>query len=101
MPVVVVRPVGMFRAKFHGIEPCKNTKYCNVLLEPEYDRPDKFSPEKHLHEVEEVSKFKHLVPGKEYFFRCAIGINSANERDGKTYPARINLKIFEAKEVMA
>ena len=99
MPVIVVRPVGMFRAKFEGIEACKNPNYFNLLISPQYDVSGDFKPEKYLHNAEDADKFKYLQAGKDYYFKAAVGINSASNKDGKSYPARINLKIIEVKEV--
>jgi hypothetical protein len=101
MPVIVVRPIGTFRAVFDGVQACKNADYCNVLLSPEYDNTGEFKPEKYLHSSDEIDKLKGLEVGKQYLFRASVGINASSSKDGKTYPARLNLKVLDVRELPA
>ena len=95
MAVLVARPVGVCRIRFLGINPCKNPDYFNALFGLEYDIQGQFKPEKHLHSSEDGHIFAGLQPNQDYLIRAAVGINSANEKDGKTYPARLNLRALE------
>lgn len=95
MAVLIARPVGIFRIKFLGVEACKNEKYFNASFGIEYDVQGDFKPEKHLHGQQDAHVFTTLQVGQDYLVRAAIGINSANEKDGKNYPARLNLRVLE------
>lgn len=36
-----------------------------------------------------------LVPGQKYKLLCSVGVSQANERNGKTYPASVDLNIIK------
>ncbi len=95
MAVLVARPVGIFRVRFLGIKPCNNPDYFNAIFGLEYDVQGQFKPEKHLHSSEEGHIFAGLQLNQDYLLRAAVGINSANQKDGKNYPARVNLRVLE------
>ena len=99
MAVIVADEVGIFRCKFEGIRNCKNPEYCNLILSFEMDINgevkdwDSFPKPKYiLQETKDLHKFQHLTAGKVYLIKMAVGYQSPNNKDGKSYPGGVRFK---------
>lgn len=99
---ITASEVGVFRAKFNGIKPCENPDYFMAKLSFEIEVMGQIkdwntipSTQYLLHESSEVNKFQGLQEGQIYLFKMSISYQSANERNGKTYPAGIKFKVLQ------
>lgn len=100
---ITASEVGIFRAKYSGVKPCENPDYFMAKLSFEVEVAGQVkdwntipSTQYLLHEAsEDAHKFAGLQEGQAYLFKMAISYQSANERNGKTYPAGIKFKVLQ------
>lgn len=108
---IVASEVGIFRCRFDGIDSCKNPEYCMVKLAFELELAGEVKDWKALpqtqyllHDAGDISKLQHCQKGQAYLMQMSVGLQSANERDGKTYPASVRYKVLkviqEAREAV-
>lgn len=102
MSAITVNEIGIFKCKFHGLKPCKNTEYAMVIvsfevqLGNEYKDWNSIPNEKSLLiEASMMNKFIGLVPNKIYHFKMACKFQKENNKNGRNYPAGINYEPLE------
>lgn len=97
MAVLISNPIGLFRIRYDGIKPCRNPDYFNALISfLDHTIPGVYRPELCLHSSAESSLiFQSLKIGSTYTVKASIGVQQGNQKDGKTYPARVSFKIVE------
>ena len=98
--------VGMFEGIFVESRLCKNQDYFqavfqfpeevfgNVFSVDQMDRPKRTNI---LCETKKQPDILNLSPGQKYKLLCSVGVSKANERNGKSYPASVNLNIIKVQ----
>ena len=98
--------VGMFEGVFVESRVCRNQDYFqavfnfpeevfgNVISIEQMDRPRRTNI---LCETKRQGELLKLNPGQKYKLLCSVAVNQSNERNGKVYPASVNLNIIKVQ----
>lgn len=102
MAQITANEVGVFRCRYHGIKACENPDYFMAKICFEYEIGGDIKDWNNLpkiqyllHESEDANKFSSLQENHVYHIKMSIGYQSANERNGKTYPAGVKFRVIQ------
>ena len=98
--------VAFLEGKFLEFKPCRNTDYCQAVFSfpqevfgqifqiENMSRPPRTNV---LFDVNEQKELLDLKPGQKYRVQCSLRVRQPNEKDGRKYPAQLNLNILKTQ----